>query len=162
MAKLKRERKANLHTHKLKFQGTSTSFFNGESDSSKDARGWSSSSEWSHNTLFSQTHHLSMISAPLPLNQWKEVRPTIPRFRKHSRLVPSVQPAFDPIGITHEKIYEEETRFTTYRRSRRICVKENAETKQFTSCAKSSSFPLLSMPRERDWGKRNWNVWYVI
>jgi hypothetical protein len=32
---------------------TSTSFFKGESDNSKDTRVWSSSSEWSHNTLFS-------------------------------------------------------------------------------------------------------------
>jgi hypothetical protein len=32
---------------------TSTSFYKGESDSSKDTRGWSSSSEWSHHTIFS-------------------------------------------------------------------------------------------------------------
>ena len=55
MAKEKRKRKANLHTPHVEDSEapTSTSFYKGESDSSKDTRGWSSSSEWSHHTIFS-------------------------------------------------------------------------------------------------------------
>ena len=55
MAKEKRKRKANLHTPHVEDSEapTSTSFYKGESDSSKDTRGWSSSSEWSRHTIFS-------------------------------------------------------------------------------------------------------------
>jgi hypothetical protein len=55
MAKEKRKRKAKLHTPHVEESEapTSTSFYKGDSESSKDTRGWSSSSEWSHNTLFS-------------------------------------------------------------------------------------------------------------
>ena len=55
MAKEKRKRKANLHTPQIEISEapTSTSFYRGESDSSRDTRGWSSSSEWSHHTIFS-------------------------------------------------------------------------------------------------------------
>ena len=55
MAKEKRKSKANLHTPQIEISEapTSTSFYRGDSDSGEDTRGWSSSSEWSHNTLFS-------------------------------------------------------------------------------------------------------------
>jgi hypothetical protein len=55
MAKEKRKSKANLHTPQVEDSEapTSTSFYRGESDSGEDTRGWSSSSEWSHNTLLS-------------------------------------------------------------------------------------------------------------
>ena len=55
MAKENRKRKANLHTPHVEESEapTSTSFYKGESDGSKDTRGWSSSSEWSRHTIFS-------------------------------------------------------------------------------------------------------------
>ncbi len=49
---------------------------------------------------FNQTHHPSINSAPQPRNQCKEVHPLIPWHQRKSILVPSVQPAFVPKGLT--------------------------------------------------------------